>query len=273
MEIGIVGNGFVGNAINEGFKNHYNMIVYDKNPQKSPNILQELYNLKYIFICVPTPMDNKGNLDLSIVKAAIKELGGHKTLIIKSTITPAGALDLIKSFSQHTLVFNPEFLTERTAVEDFKNPSRIVLGGDPEAVNHIFNIYERIFPDTYINYILTDAKTACFIKYFCNCFFAAKISLINEFKQTAEIENIDWPVALGGLLSSGWVNHMHTQCPGPDGKKGFGGKCFPKDLNAFIEYSKSLGISPLMLEAAWEKNLEVRINSDWLAIPGVVNGK
>jgi len=269
MKIGIIGNGFVGNAINEGFKNHYEMIIYDKNPHKSRNPHKELYNLKYIFICVPTPMDSEGNLDLSIVKEAIGGLGDAKTLIIKSTVTPSAGTTLINQFPQHTFIFNPEFLTERTAVEDFKNPSRIILGGPAAPVNNIFNIYKKIFPEA--DYILTDSKTACFIKYFCNCFFAAKISLMNEFKQIAEIENIDWNMAIEGLLSSGWVNSMHTLVPGPDNKAGFGGKCFPKDINAFIRYSRAIGIEPTMLQAAWNKNLEVRLSNDWLEIPGVIN--
>jgi UDPglucose 6-dehydrogenase len=164
-------------------------------------------------------------------------------------------------------------LTERTAVEDFKNPSRIVLGGDKEYVDTIEKLYRKVFPSRLIEIIKTDAKTACFIKYFCNCFFAAKVSLMNEFRQIADISGVDWDVALNGLLSSGWVNPMHTMVPGPDGDFGFGGKCFPKDINAMIKFIESNNVEPVMLKAAWNKNAEIRKNLNWLLIDGAVSKK
>ena len=108
---------------------------------------------------------------------------------------------------------------------------------------------------------------------FSNCFFAAKVSLMNEFRQVSDAAGIDWNTALTGLITSGWVNPMHTLVPGPDGDYGFGGKCFPKDINAFMSYCRELGVDPKMLKAAWNKNLEVRKNSDWLHIDGAVSKK
>ena len=96
---------------------------------------------------------------------------------------------------------------------------------------------------------------------------------MNEFKQIANANNVDWRMAMEGLLSSGWVNYMHTQVPGPDGDYGFGGKCFPKDINALITHCKNKGITPTMLEAAWTKNTEVRSNLNWLQIEGAVSFK
>lgn len=269
MKIGIVGNGFVGNAIYEGLKQDYRVIVYDKDQSRSDNTMEEINETNIIFLCVPTPMTQDGAFDLSILKEAVLNLEQNKILIIKSTVTPEAAQQMIELFPNQSFVFNPEFLTERTAIEDFKNPTRIVLGGDLEKVNEVQEIYKKVFPN--VTYIKTDYKTACFIKYFCNCFFAAKVSIMNEFKQIADQEGADWDIALEGLLTSGWVNPMHTQVPGPDGDLGFGGKCFPKDLNAFIEYSNLLGIEPLMLKASWNKNIEVRKNNNWLQIKGAVS--
>ena len=96
---------------------------------------------------------------------------------------------------------------------------------------------------------------------------------MNEFRQVSDAAGIDWNTALNGLLTSGWVNPMHTLVPGPDGDYGFGGKCFPKDINAFMSYCRNLGIDPKMLQAAWNKNLEVRKNSNWLQIDGAVSKK
>jgi len=268
MQLGIIGNGFVGNALYEGFKDHYEVFVYDNNPLRSLHSLADINALNIVFVCVPTPMTITGAIDLSILKDVLGTLQGVKTVVIKSTITPAGADEIVQMFPTQHLVFNPEFLTERTAVEDFKNPTRIVLGGPRASVLRVKEIYLPLFPQ--VNYIETDAKTACFIKYMANCFSAIKISAMNEFKQIAKSGNIDWEQTLEGFLASGWVNPMHTQVPGPDGSLGFGGKCFPKDINAIVTYAESVGVDPKVLWAAWEKNLEVRGEMDWLTIPGAV---
>jgi len=267
-KISIIGNGFVGNAIYEGLSPHYNVLVYDVKPDKCKNSLQEVNETNIIFVCVPTPSMMSGKIDISYIKDAIGLLDNGKTIIIKSTITPEAAEELNNQFSKQSLVYNPEFLSERTAVEDFKNPSRIVLGGPIDAVNKVERLYLRVFPAT--KYIKTDFKTACFIKYLCNCFYATKISVLNEFKQVADKEGINWETAVEGLLSSGWVNSMHTTIPGRHGIHGFGGKCFPKDINAFTDFCLSKGVKPVILKAAWQKNLEVREEKDWLAIEGAV---
>ena len=157
-------------------------------------------------------------------------------------------------------------------MEDFKNQKRIVLGSErPESNDLLETLYRKVFPTCH--YIKTDAKTACFIKYFCNCFFAAKVSLMNEFHQVATEAGINWEDSLDGLLSSGWVNPMHTMVPGPDGHLGYGGKCFPKDVQAFNDYCRSLGLDPKIQKAAWEKNLEIREDRNWERISGAISKK
>ena len=268
MKLGIVGNGFVGNALHQGFKNFYDVRVYDSNLARSLNSLEEVNECAVIFVCVPTPMSITGQIDLSILKGAM-EILRPGLIVVKSTITPYGAQEITNHFKSHSIVYNPEFLTERTAVEDFQNPSRIVLGGNDEAVGIVKKIYKNLFPE--VQYVLTDYKTACFVKYMSNCFSAAKVSLMNEFRQIAENDNINWDDTMEGFLASGWVNPMHTLVPGPDGDRGFGGKCFPKDVNAMVVYAEQVGVDPKVLWASWEKNLEVRKHKDWLKIPGAVS--
>lgn len=273
-KIGIIGNGFVGNAIFLGMRDHFEVAVYDIDPKKALHTFTQTSQADIIFICVPTPMTENGDFDLRIVKDSISRFISPKILVIKSTITPSAAQSLVDKYPMHSLVFNPEFLTERTAVQDFQNPSRIVIGGnDQKVVERIEEMYRVVFPCRLTEIIKTDVKTACFIKYFSNCFFAAKVSIMNEFRQVADAAGIDWNTALNGLLTSGWVNPMHTLVPGPDGDYGFGGKCFPKDINAFMSYCRKMGIDPLMLQAAWNKNLQVRNNSNWLQIDGAVSKK
>ena len=269
--ISIIGNGFVGNAICQGLKDHYLLSIYDIDKTKSTNIFEEIIQNEIIFICVPTPTNEDGEFILDYIDSVVRAIPEGKILIIKSTITPSAASKLVDMFPNQNLVFNPEFLTERTAIEDFKNQKRIVLGGKPEAVKNVEKMYRKVFPT--VRYIKTDYKTACFIKYFCNCFFAAKVSLMNEFYQIAQAEDVDWDIAMNGLLTSEWVNPMHTMVPGPDGSLGFGGKCFPKDINAFIDYAESLSIDAKNLKAAWEKNLEIREDRNWRSIDGAIEKK
>lgn len=271
-KIAIVGNGFVGNAIHQGIKEHFDVLIYDIDVNRRTHSVEDIDKLEILFICVPTPMTPDGHFDVSILNSAITKLSPGKILIIKSTITPASAEGLIECFPEHNLIFNPEFLTERTAVKDFQNPSRIVLGGnDQDSLQKVEEMYRIMFPSRLIEIIKTDAKTACFIKYFSNCFFAAKVSLMNEFRQVSDAAGIDWNTALRGLLTSGWVNPMHTLVPGPDGDYGFGGKCFPKDINAFIKYSQSLNVDAKLLKSAWAKNLEVRKDKNWHRITGAIS--
>jgi UDPglucose 6-dehydrogenase len=270
MKISIIGNGFVGNAIYQTMKHFYDFCVYDIDESKSYNSFEEVNDTNIIFVCVPTPMSYKdGSFDLSIMKDSIRPLSSRKILIIKSTITPAAAEELILEYPEHHFIFNPEFLSEKTAVEDFKNQKRIVLGGDPKIVKKVEELYYNVFPDC--EYIKTDYKTACFTKYLCNCFFAAKVALMNEFYEIAASEGVCWDTAMKGFIASGWVNPMHTMVPGPDGNRGFGGKCFPKDINAFIKYSEANNTDPIILKAAWNKNLKIRNNHDWVKIKGAIS--
>lgn len=271
MKLGIVGNGFVGEAIYHGLKEKYEILVHDKDESRSDHTIEEINKeVDFVFVCVPTPMKKTGEIDTTIIDSVLQSIDNDKIIIIKSTITPRAA-DILSKKYKHEMVFNPEFLTERTAREDFRNPSRIVLGGSPKVVKKVREIYEALFPE--VKYVETDHKTACFIKYISNCFSAVKISIMNEFKQIADEDELNWEDSLDGMLASGWVNPMHTLVPGPDGKCGFGGKCFPKDINAFISYAEQAGIDPKVLRSSWEKNLEVRKDRDWLKIPGATSKK
>tara|TARA_B100000674_G_C37906770_1_gene946507 strand:+ start:742 stop:1593 length:852 start_codon:yes stop_codon:yes gene_type:complete len=279
MKIGIIGNGFVGSAIMHGFILHVdNIMIYDKDPKRSTHSMKELVdNSKVIFVCVPTPMFESGECDLSIVESVIEELSQYDTIskkvvVIKSTVVPGTTERLAEKYTEMNFVFNPEFLTERKARLDFINTSRIVLGSNSSLANDIVEKLYRIrFPYTKI--IKTDFGTAQLIKYMANCFFATKVSFMNEMYQICESINGDWNKALEGFITDGRIGNSHIDVPGHDGDLGFGGKCFPKDINAMIKKAESLGINPLVMKGAWEKNKEVRKELDWYDIPGAVSKK
>ena len=167
-------------------------------------------------------------------------------------------------------MFNPEFLTERTARLDFINTSRIVIGAeDDELSQRVLELYRDRFTATQI--IQTDTQSAEFIKYMCNCFFSVKVSFMNEMHQMSNLKDLNWQSIMVGFLSDGRIGNSHTDVPGHDGSLGYGGKCFPKDINGFIKYYEDNDIEPTVMSAAWQKNLEVRQNHDWLKIEGATS--
>lgn len=275
-KIGVIGNGFVGSALIGGFAlSVEKILIYDKDERLSNTALKKLVDeSEIIFVCLPTPMNKVGFCDLGIIESTIETITSfridlsNKIFVIKSTIPPGTTRKLAETYSQINFVFNPEFLTERSARLDFINTSRIVLGGDEHLTNAVESLYRLKFPFTKI--IKTDFETAEMIKYMANCFFSTKISFMNEMKQICDSANADWHKALEGFMADGRVGNSHVNVPGHDGNHGFGGKCFPKDINAMIYKARELGVNPTVMSAVWEKNLEVREEHDWLEIPGAV---
>jgi len=279
MKIGIIGNGFVGSAILHGFILHVDdIMIYDKDRKRSTHSIKELVNHSdIIFVCVPTPMFESGECDLSIVESVVAELSEYdsisqKVIVIKSTVVPGTVENLAEKYTKMNFVFNPEFLTERAARLDFINTSRIVLGSNKAlALDIVEDLYRMRFPYTKI--IKTGFGTAQLIKYMANCFFATKVSFMNEMYQVCEAIDGDWEKAMEGFITDGRIGNSHIDVPGHDGDMGFGGKCFPKDLNAMIKRAEALGVDPAVMKGAWKKNQEVRNDLDWFDIPGAVSYK
>jgi UDPglucose 6-dehydrogenase len=274
--IGIIGFGMVGRAIQHGFAQICDFRIYDIDPIISENTFEEtIRESDYIFICVPTPMKkDTGEGDISIVRYTIEKARAYltpkKILVIKSTI-PIGTTKKIQKELPHLrIVFNPEFLTARTSRLDFINTSRIILGGNKNDIDEIESLYRLRFKHTPI--YKTDPTTAEMVKYAANCFFSVKVSLFNEYYQICDKLGIDFDEMIKMLAADGRIGNSHLNVPGHDGDFGFGGLCFPKDINALIFKAKELGIDPKLLEAAWKKNLEVRKKKDWHHIKGAISG-
>lgn len=274
--LGVIGNGFVGSATVAGFSLHANVRVYDENPKASINSFEDTVNeSEFTFVCVPTPMSlETGKIDLSIIESVFDRISQvnkrtDNVFIIKSTVIPGSVEKLIKAYPNLNIVFSPEFLTERNAKLDFINAARIILGGEANLVDRTEKMFRERFPHTPI--IKTDVTTAQFIKYMSNCFFATKVAFMNEMRQAADVADVNWRDAINGFLLDGRIGNSHVDVPGHDGQMGFGGKCFPKDINAFINYFDELGLDAKVMKAAWDKNLEVRTQHDWLDIKGAVS--
>ena len=269
--IGIVGNGFVGNSIAFGFSPTHEIKIHDKDPLRNLNTLDEVLECDFIFVAVPTPMCEDGSISLSVVEAALQEIADNNKnrnniVILKSTMIPGSTNNFIKQFPELNIVFSPEFLTERTAKLDFLTQARIILGGSKKLTKRVAELFKERFMHTYI--IETDTITAELIKYMNNVFFASKVSIMNEMKLMSDAVGADWDAALKGFAADQRIGDSHLNVPGPDGKLGFGGSCFPKDINAFTSMASELGVDVPTIKGAWETNLNVRPEKDWEKLKG-----
>ncbi|MED5475545.1 MAG: nucleotide sugar dehydrogenase [Candidatus Neomarinimicrobiota bacterium] len=274
--IGIIGKGFVGTAVAHGFSSQTgfgaSIKVYDKDPVKSINSLDETVNESdFIFLSVPTPSKKDGSIDLSILKDAIESIDSinksDNVILVRSTVVPGTTRDIQKEFPKLNIVFNPEFLTERSATFDFINQSRVILGGEPENTSRVEELYKKRFGE-YLPVLKSNFETAELIKYMNNLFFATKVSFLNEMKLLADKVGVNWSDAVEGFILDGRIGHSHLQVPGPDGKFGFGGSCFPKDIQALISFGDEIGVDMNVLKGAWETNLAVRPEKDWEKLKG-----
>ena len=270
MNIGIIGQGFVGKAIYQKFSKYYKVFTYDIKAEICNSDLPEvLKRCKIIFVCLPTPMKSNGDCDLSIVSETIFKLDSfdnNNIAVIKSTVLPGTTKKFNKECKNIQVVFNPEFLTEVNFIEDFKNQNRVIIGGPRPASTKVKNLYRKAYSSASV--IKTGSDSAEMVKYFTNCFLATKVSFSNEIKQICEKIGVDYDKIVEYGLYDQRIGKTHFSSPGPDGKFGFGGSCFPKDINALINFSEGLGVKPMVLKSVWKKNLEVRPERDWEKLKG-----
>jgi UDPglucose 6-dehydrogenase len=206
-------------------------------------------------------MFEDGSQDISYVESTFENATSKPIYILKSTVLPGTTQSLSKKYSNIKIIFSPEFLTERTAKLDMLTQSRIILGGELSLTKKVKILFNQRFKIK--NIIQTDLKTAELIKYMNNTFFATKVSIMNEFKLLSNKIGANWEDALKGFVSDGRIGDSHLNVPGHDGKLGYGGTCFPKDVNALLSFSKKHGIELNTIEGGWNTNLKVRHEKDW----------
>lgn len=269
MAIGIIGQGFVGNAIYQKFKNFYKVYTYDLDSSKCNSSEQDTLNNEIVFICLPTPMKSDGRCDTSLVEKAVKrcaEFGKTKTVVIKSTVIPGTSAKLNSYYRNLDVVFNPEFLTEANAIEDFNNQNRIILGGPRPSTTRLKTIYRKIFPKAHI--IKTGSTHAEMVKYVTNTFLATKVSFANEIYEICNGLDLDYDKVIEYASFDERLGKSHWAVPGPDGDFGFGGHCFPKDLSALLRLAEDLNTTDNVLSAVEQTNYKVRKNRDWEKMKG-----
>ena len=260
MKIGIIGYGFVGKALAAGLNDDVSLLKID--PKLNTNI-NDLIDFKpnAIFICVPTPMNEDFSQDISILKDAIKklnELNLQSLIIIKSTVLPKYIIEIEKQISE--FIYNPEFLTEKHANQDFIESKLIVFGENNTSAKKLEEIYRDHSKCICKDYIYTDAIAASLIKYTINSFLATKVTFFNElnslFNQSGTEES--WDNFILAIANDPRIGNSHMQVPGHDGRLGFGGACLPKDSNAFNIYSEEVGEPLSLLKKVIKTNNKIR---------------
>lgn len=275
--IGIIGFGFLGSAVCHGFGLHANIKIYDKHKKGFDTIEDTVKNSEFLFFCLPTPMfEDNGEQDLSILEGAIQDVykfvseNDNKIAIIKSTVLPGTNRMFQQKYPNLKFVSNPEFLTARNNKIDFICASRNILGGEEDSVNRVESLYKYRFGNSMPIY-KTTWESAELVKYGANCFFAIKISYFNFIYEICEKLNIQYEDVKDMILADGRIGRSHCDVPGHDGSRSYGGTCFPKDINALIDFCKKNSLDPEILESSWNQNIKLRPEKDWENLPGVMS--
>jgi len=277
MNIGIIGCGVVGTATAKGLSKAHNMFLYDKyKDEYNCDFDLMVSNCSVIFITVPTPMRISGEIDLSTIKTTVDDLAFHcnkdqtknenPIIVIRSTAVSGTTEKLAKKYNMFHFAFNPEFLRDVSADDDFINSERIVIGTDNDFV---FNVLNRVYTEAKAKWpvdppiLKTSIRTAEIIKYASNVMLASQVVVANEIYKICELFSVNYK-EVTEVLSYDERIGTHIQVPGPDGDMGMGGKCFPKDINALIYLAKEQGHHSYLLEEIWRTNLRYRKNIDWI---------
>jgi len=264
MRIGIIGVGVVGNAVYRSLTEKCgasNVIAYDK--FKNIGLFDDILDTQIVFLCLPTLY----NYQLSAYdKSALHEICGkleehhyQGLVVIKSTVEPTVSqtfADKYKLFVLH----NPEFLTARTAYEDFHTQAHIIVGRttavSDEQVNLLTNFYGQYYPEAEISTCTSTESES--VKIFCNCFYSVKIQFFNELFLLCNKLSTNYDAVVSMMLKNGWINPMHTIVPGTDGSLSYGGMCFPKDTNALLSFMKSQDSPHKVMDATVTERNEMR---------------
>ena len=252
-KIGIIGVGFVGGAVKKYFESkNIKPLVYDK--YKQLGSIEEVNKADIVFVCVPTPFLPPKGFDSSCVKSAIKILKSPKIVVIKSSVIPGTIDNLQKKFSQHKIMFNPEFLREISAYEDFIHPDREIIGTTEKSKKLAKQIL-KILPKAPFEKIMP-AKETEMVKYMANSFLALKVVYANQFYDLCKKLKLNYEDVRIAVGEDKRICHSHLDVS-HGGYRGFGGSCFPKDVNAIIQLAERLKVDISLLKTMKEINLKL----------------
>jgi len=229
INVGIIGFGMVGKAVHNALLDNVRPHIVD--PLYSGNTIESVVEEQkpvIIFVCVPTPTDGTNFSILRDTLDRLKACNYQGMVVVKSTALP-GVLD------GYDVLYNPEFLSRATANQDFIFPDVLVIGGPAHQCQLLFNFYAVHTNVAPRQTFFTDIKTAALIKYTTNAFYALKVTFMNEIYDVAQKVGADYNLLSEALAANPRMGNHHFMVPGPDGERGFGGPCLPKDTTALAE--------------------------------------
>ena len=240
MNILIIGHGFVGKAVDYGFSHpDVNKVIVDPKYGNSIDDIPD-YTYSCCFVCVPTPMGDDGTVNSDIITDVVRSCVGKKIemVVVKSTITPDIIVELKKIFKH--IVYNPEFLTEKSANEQFVDPQFHIFGGDKEDCQSLQEYYNDYSLCNDCPTFTMSLEEASFVKYTINSFLAMKVTFFNQLYDAIGDTDANFARVIKAVGADSRIGSSHTKVPGFDGKQGYGGACFPKDTSAFTKFSNKL---------------------------------
>jgi nucleotide sugar dehydrogenase len=262
VKLGIVGFGFVGKAVEHAFslENTVDKMVVD--PKYNKNTLEDLCDWQphTTFICLPTPSKKDGSIDHKAIDDTVMKLINRTDsfIVIKSTVTP----DVIERLTRidSRIVYEPEFVSEANAKADFLNPQfRLIGATDPNAVKHLEGLYNYASLVSPCQTIQMSPVEASFFKYAINNYLSMKVTFMNQLKAVMDDYGGSFHMLSRALPADRRVGPTHMRIPGTDGKPGFGGACFGKDLTAFINFvEKKTKVDPALLKQVKSINDGIR---------------
>lgn len=263
MLVGIVGLGFVGTALQNSFNiKNVKTVLYDKYKEGGIGDINKLLDCNIIFLCLPTEFDkNKNEYNKDSLYEICNFFYNKKfngLIAIKSTMEPDTTRNISEKYKNLKVLHNPEFLSSKTSFEDFHNQKHIVLGRGPncEDVNLVYNFYKEFYPSADISVCTSNESES--MKIMCNSFYSSKIMIFNEFYLLCKKNNTSFENVKNLMLKNKWINKMHTEVPGSDGKLAYGGACLTKDTNALISYMKKKNTMHTILECVSEERNFIR---------------
>ena len=262
--IGIAGIGCVGNAVLKSFKKrNLNVVPYDKYKDGGIGKDTDLLSTDIIYLCLPTLYSEElGEYDKKSINSVctyLKDNNYNGMVVLKSTVEPETSENMAKTYGLK-FAHNPEFLSARTSEEDFENQDHIVLGRTSTCTDDDFErlraFFAHYWPEAQMT--LTTSTQSELMKICANTFYAAKVQIFNEYYDLCTKLKVPYQELVDMLLKNKWINPMHTNVPGPDGKLGFGGACLPKDSSALFQELKRRGCIHSVIESVVTENKEWR---------------
>lgn len=278
--VGVVGHGYIGQAVESLFSGHFKVLVYDR--AKDLDTLQQVVlGSTVIFVAVPTPMNQDGSCHTGIVDSVLQDIQNAAVVwgrevdefvvVVKSTVPPGFTKQMNEKYALR-VIFSPEFLTEKNSVQDFATTNRVLLGGQIEDSAVVYKFFETVWAKRIeseeVHIFACSSTTAELVKYFTNCYLSTVVTFANEFKLVCDALSIDYSEVKAFALLDRRISPSHLAVPGPDGRPGFSGSCFPKDINSLRDICRRLGTRERLFSAVIERNEELRPEKDWLELKG-----